>query len=772
MPIASICPDQKTLGLLIEGSLPDSELQRWTDHLGDCESCQMAIQTIATGAIAIDSYVGELGEINPPEESSYWKALKDLEADLKTSAETQSLADTQAPSGEGHNVDRGIGDEIARPNSLIADEQNASNEFPFLEPSSDPAFIGQLHHFQIARVIGRGGMGIVLEAFDTHLQRNVAIKVLNPQIQQNEIARQRFCREGRAAAAISHEHVVSMHHVAKANEGEIAYLVMQLIEGETLEHRLVDGRPLLAKEVARIGMQIAAGLSAAHSRDMVHRDIKPANILIEAETERVKLTDFGLARATDDIKLTKTGMVAGTPLYMAPEQAMGGTTDERSDLFSMGAVMYEMATGISPFQAASAVGVMKKIMDEMPTPPHKLNPEISKPLSDLIIALLAKKPEDRPESSASIATVLAGLVSEFGPISPLQVPVVTANEAKKLSGNHDVVGRRWVIGAWVSGGIATLAILILGLTFLFQPEKTEVEASEFPSVLLAGNPGTVWSVDFSRDGSDIAAAIEDGTVRLWNIESQKVVKSFNAHRGAVWMVKFHPTRPIVATCGDDSRVKLWDSTSFEMIKEWHAENTVRGISFSPNGERIIAGDREGVIHVYDIESGEKLATKSQSGSILAIDYSSDGKLIATVGNDKIVRIWDAESLTERQTMAGHDGPIYNVRFAESGSLLATVGWNKNIRIWNVETGSEVYNLEGSDGDVWGVAFCVDGKHLVTGGQDAAARVFDLADGSVIATLRGHDSAVHNIALDTDRSRIATSSRDGTIRVWDLSSLQH
>ncbi len=769
MPVASICPDQKTLAQLIEGTLPDADLKRWTDHLGDCENCQAAIQTIATGAIEIDRYVGDLVSIDPPDESSYWQVVKELEIDLKTSSERPAFADTQARSGER---------DAERPSDEQKRDLSASSksDFPFLEPSSDPAFIGQLHHFLIARVIGRGGMGIVLEAFDTHLQRNVAIKVLNPQIQQNEIARQRFCREGRAAAAISHEHVVSMHHVAKANEGEIAYLVMQLIEGETLENRMKEGRPLPAKEVARIGMQIAAGLSAAHSREMVHRDIKPANILIEAETERVKLTDFGLARATDDIKLTKTGMVAGTPLYMAPEQAMGGTTDERSDLFSMGAVMYEMATGISPFQAASAVGVMKKIMDEMPTPPHLINSEITKPLSGLIMALIAKEPEDRPESSASIATVLAGLVSEFGPISPLQVPAVTAHEAKKLSGNHQIgnqqmVDRRKMV-AWTGGVIVIVALVIAGIVWALQLAQSKSQNDDFPSVLLAGNPGTVWSVDFSADGQDIAAAIEDGSVRLWNIETQTVTKRFNAHRGAVWMVKFHPTRPIVATCGDDSRVKLWDSSSFELLKEWHAENTVRGIAFSPNGKRIIAGDREGVIHVYDIDSGEELATASQSGSILAIDYSSDGKLIATAGSDKIVRVWDAQSLNERQTMSGHDGPIYNVRFADSGSMLATVGWNKNIRIWNAETGSEIYQLDGSDGDVWGVAFCVDGQHLVTGGQDAAARVFDLADGSVIATLRGHESAVHNIALDTDRGRIATCSRDGTIRVWDLSRLQH
>lgn len=750
MPVASACPNRNQLSELIAGTLPDGELQRLTEHLGECATCQLTLQSIATGEIPIARLVTQLDEATPPNQSAYWKAISGLEVERNASHDTSALKETSTSDP---------------PSSLSP----LADELAFLEPSNDPAFIGQLHHFLVTRVIGRGGMGIVLEAFDTHLHRNVAIKVLNPKFQQNEVARQRFCREGRAAAAISHEHVVAMHHVAKANEGEVAYLVMQLIDGDTLEDRLSDARPLPRQDVARIGMQIAAGLSAAHARDMVHRDIKPGNVLIEAETERVKLTDFGLARATDDVKLTQTGMVTGTPLYMSPEQAVGGTADERSDLFSLGAVMYEMATGVSPFQAASAVGVMKRIMDEAPEPPSKVNSTISKPLSDIIMTLLSKKPEDRPASAASVATALAGIVTEFGPISPLQVPSVAAAEAKRLSGDHRVVHRRWIMGGWIASSITVVA-LIAALVMLMVRPGGQPKGDPFPSVLLPDNPGTVWSVDFAPDGNRIAAGIEDGTVRLWDIESQEVVKSFSAHRGVVWMVQFHPMRPIMASCGDDGRIKLWEAESFELLKEWRAENAVRGVAFSPDGNRMVAGDREGVIHIYDIDTGKELATRTQPGAIFAIDFAPDGKSVVTGGSDKIVRLWDAQTLEQRQSMPGHDGPIYNVRFAEQGNLLATVGWNKNIRVWNTETGSQIHSLPGSEGDVWGVAFCGDGTHLVTSGQDAAARVFQLSDGTITTTLRGHDSAVHNISLDPVRHRIATSSRDGTIRVWDLSSL--
>ncbi len=765
---AAPCLSATELEAVLQGSLTEDDLQRLTQHIGQCTTCQEALQLAATGELAIEQLVAEQSRNQVASDSAYWKAIQAV----GTVADAKATTVPDSPDDAGQRKTVG----------LDANEPKTDTESPsgaaglsFLQPSDDPAYLGKLDHFQIARVIGRGGMGIVLEAFDSHLQRQVAIKVLNPEFAKNEVARKRFCREGRAAAAISHEHVVSMYQVAKESEGQVAYLVMQLIEGDTLEKRLATAPRMLPQEVALIGMQIAAGLSAAHARGMVHRDIKPANVLLERTTNRVKLTDFGLARASDDVRLTRTGMVAGTPLYMSPEQAMGVTADERSDLFSFGAVLYEMATGASPFQAPSIVGVMKRVMDETPTPPHKLNAAVPRKLSDTIMALLEKRPEDRPESAAAVAQVLAGVVSEFGPISPLQVPSVSHSDAKRLSGRYRTMSRR-VSGVLMAS--AALGLLLLGAAtgVLFSrwqteaPNKIATDDSRFPSVVLAGNPGTVWSVDFVPEQDRVAAAIEDGSVRIWDIPTRRVIKSFNAHRGIVWMIQHHPTKPIVATSGDDGVVKLWNADTYELIREWKAESAVRSIAFSANGRLIAAGDRAGLIHIYDIESGEEIQTRSQNGSIFGIAYSSDGKLIATVGTDRVVRVWDANSLEERQSFTGHDGPIYNVAFAPNSPRLATVGWNKDVHIWNVENGQEERRLTDSTGDVWGVSFCSSGDHLVTSGQDGLTRLWDLAAGKQVAILGGHESAVHNISLDPANHRIATSGRDGTIRIWDLSDL--
>ncbi|GAB5405648.1 MAG: hypothetical protein Aurels2KO_38790 [Aureliella sp.] len=762
---------QPQLRDLINGTVDERSASNWEKHLEDCPRCQDALQAMATGEIAIDSLVADAAALNPSNQSAYWPAVKAVEEEVKTSMADVPASGSDTPAEDATSLadTDGATNQASNPNTAATQNHESGSQPPaeldFLSPSDDPAYIGQLHHFQIARVIGRGGMGIVLEGFDSHLQRPVAIKVLNPQFQTNDTARQRFCREGRAAAVISHEHVVPMYQVAKASEGEVAYLVMQLIEGDTLERRLSDAQPLPANEVARIGMQIVAGLSAAHQRDMVHRDIKPANVMIEAETNRVKLTDFGLARASDDVKLTKTGMVTGTPLYMSPEQTLGEPADERSDLFSVGAVMYEMATGIAPFQAPSALGVMQNIMKVTPESPHKVNSAISRPLSDLIMSLLAKKPDDRPESASEVAAALASIVSDYGPISPLQVPAVAANQVKKLSGNYQRVQRRWTWTAWIAAATAVLAAV--GIYFATRPDMGD----SFPSVVLPDNPGTVWSIDFGAEGTQVAAAVEDGSVRIWDVATQELVKSFGAHRGIVWMVEYHPSRPLMVTSGDDAEIKLWNTDSFELVRSWEADSAVRGISFSPDGQRLVAGDREGTLHIFDIDSDEEIARKTHPGSILAVDYSADGKLIASAGSEKTVFVFDSESLEQRLALTGHDGPIYNLRFAHEGNQLASVGWNKNVRVWNTDTGNEELNLEGSEGDVWGVAFCGDGTHLVTSDQEGTARAWNLSTGHCVTTLRGHTAAVHNISLDPTTRSVATGSRDGTIRVWDLSSLR-
>ena len=221
----------------------------------------------------------------------------------------------------------------------------------FLHPSDDPEALGRLGLYTITGFIGRGGMGVVLKGRDTKLNRVVAVKVLAPELASNPTARKRFQREAHAAAAVVHQHIVTIHAV---DEDRLPYLVMECIVGQSLQEKIDREGQLQLVEILRIGQQVASGLAAAHAHGLIHRDVKPANILLENGVERVRITDFGLARAVDDVGVTRTGEVTGTPQYMSPEQAQGLPTDGRSDLFSFGCVLYAMCTGRPPFRAETA----------------------------------------------------------------------------------------------------------------------------------------------------------------------------------------------------------------------------------------------------------------------------------------------------------------------------------------------------------------------------------------------------------------------------------
>ena len=221
----------------------------------------------------------------------------------------------------------------------------ASDEAAFcryLKPTTREGWLGRLGHYEVEAVLGSGAFGIVAKAFDAKLHRVVAIKLMSPELATNSPARKRFLREARTAAAIPHENIVAIHAV---EEEPIPYLVMEYIAGQTLQQRMDDNGPLDVADVLRIGQQVAAGLAAAHSANLIHRDIKPSNILLtDGAVEKAKISDFGLARAVDDASMTSSGLIAGTPLYMAPEQARGETLDHRADLFSLGSVLYQMAS--------------------------------------------------------------------------------------------------------------------------------------------------------------------------------------------------------------------------------------------------------------------------------------------------------------------------------------------------------------------------------------------------------------------------------------------
>ncbi len=323
----------------------------------------------------------------------------------------------------------------------------------WLDPTDDPRMLGRFGGYEIVGLIGQGGMGIVLKGFEPALNRYVAIKVLSPLLASSGAARKRFAREAKATAAVLHDNVIPIHRVDESND--LPFLVMPYVPGDSLQKRLDAEGSLDLVAILRIGEQVAAGLAAAHSHGLVHRDIKPANILMERGVERVRLTDFGLARAADDGSLTRTGVIAGTPQYMSPEQARGEAIDARSDLFSLGSVLYTMSTGRLPFRAETPYGILLRIIESRPRPMRELAPALPAWWETLVARLHEKRPEDRLASAAEVAEVLRGCLAHVEQPTAAPLPDVCRVDPRSGSAPR--------FPAWTRPARYQRAFLALGL---------------------------------------------------------------------------------------------------------------------------------------------------------------------------------------------------------------------------------------------------------------------------------------------------------------------
>jgi uncharacterized protein (TIGR03067 family) len=296
----------------------------------------------------------------------------------------------------------------------------------------------------------------------------VAVKVMATTLAASGSARQRFIREARAAAAVSHEHIIDIHEVQP--EGQVPYIVMEYVAGMSLDDKLKRTGALALKELLRIGYQVACGLSAAHKQGLIHRDIKPANILLENGVEKVKITDFGLARVADDASVTQSGIIAGTPQYMSPEQAEGHPLDARSDLFSLGSVLYAMCTGRPPFRASGTMAVLKRVCEQTPRPIREVNLEIPQALCDVIDKLHAKNPAERYQSATEVAELLEGFLANADQLqqasgvasAPRALTPATAAPQQTRGANATPLARkrRWPRRVGITGLVLLALVLI------------------------------------------------------------------------------------------------------------------------------------------------------------------------------------------------------------------------------------------------------------------------------------------------------------------------
>ena len=383
-----------------------------------------------------------------------------------------------------------------------------------LAPPEQPDEIGRLGVYRVLSVLGKGGMGMVFRAEDPALRRVVALKIMLPELAKRGTAKDRFLREARMAATLEHDHVVTIHQVGE--DRGIPFIAMSFLKGMSLDDWLKQRRPLAMPQILRIGRETAKGLAAAHDRGLIHRDIKPANLWLDGSARgRVKILDFGLARAEkEDVALTRSGQIIGTPQYMSPEQASGEKLDARSDLFSLGVVLYRMCTGTQPFRGDNVMAVLMALATHDPPSAISVNPETPPAFSDLIDRLLRKKPDERVGSAKEVVDTIAKIERERAlqklGAAPTEVSVAPTADAARIAASQafnfedsadsllsdedlapvrkpkePAAANRQVAWLWPAlfGGIAALVLGLVGASIAFLPgQPKEVEVQPGPPV--------------------------------------------------------------------------------------------------------------------------------------------------------------------------------------------------------------------------------------------------------------------------------------------------
>jgi WD40 repeat protein/tRNA A-37 threonylcarbamoyl transferase component Bud32 len=624
---------------------------------------------------------------------------------------------------------------VPAPEQLARAEQALS----FLAPPLEPGALGRLDHYEVLEVVGRGATGVVLKARDTKLQRVVALKVLLPRLAASRTARQRFVREAQATAAVRDDHVIAIHAVS--DDGPLPYLVMEYIAGITLEERIRKGGPLDLQEVRRIGLQVARGLAAAHAQGLVHRDVKPANILLENGVQRVKITDFGLARAAADAGLTEHGLIAGTPQFMAPEQARGEPTSERSDLFSLGAVLYTLCAGFPPFGGDSTVAILKSVCEDDPRPIRELRPDAPADLCDLIGKLLAKDPKDRFASAGEVADLLTGQLA--GAHQPPPAPTEAARAEKPALGQPGGASTR---GTWL---IAVLCVVgVLGALAAFAASRKpaqshgpdgdpaearapgrlgplELRREDIPPTLLAlaggGDPaqappelaavlgdgrfllprvGAAQWMQQSPDEKTLAVPL-DGDLVLFEVKTGKYLRGLKGPGGrVVWASFSRDSRLLAASTwheGWDGAVRVWDlRTDKELFTKAVPGHKARGATaFSPDGKHLV-GEGSERLHVWDALTGEETQTVPiVPWGCVQICFSPDGRrLAAALWNGRCVKVfdWDGKRLAEARTLQGHSAGVMAATYSPDGKYLAS-GTENELKLWEAEGLREVRTIQ-------------------------------------------------------------------------------